>query len=507
MKYLIKIILMVVFVGVTLFAKDVATVTGLNGGAFIQRAGEKIKVSLGVKLQENDTIITDDKAKVQIIFKDETIVTLGKNSNFAISEYLFEDNQKPVVKFSMLRGAMRTITGQIGKVAPDKFSVVTKTATIGIRGTNFTVLVNNDGSHNVFCTFGAISVGINGAKYIVNQSFYLHLSVDGKVKVKEFSPQELKMMREKSFGKSDKKGKKDNLSLNIEGQIDETTDDDGDIVIKDITDQVENSSNTPILTYDASGYGESAKSDDKLYLMNLKLKYKPEEETAMLKSGSIRYEDGSEDRTYTIFPTTSFSQDLSTYFSDIEYDDSDKVVSNIENNYFISMDNAIDSDYIGWGEWVVQYDLTYDGTTNTINENGLWVAGNPTDTAVVDGISGEFSYTGSYKAYDFDSNGDLIDGDASLEVDFGNDKAALTIHYGGDDIKFDNNDNGMDISGNSFAGDQNNANNGNGSATGRFYGPNADVVGGEFVISDSDNGVHAKGVYQVGNKTQSSGGQ
>jgi len=320
MKYLVKIVLTVLLLGVTLFAKDVATVTGLSGEAFIQRDSQRIEVSLGIKLQEKDTIVTDGKAKVQIIFEDETIITLGKNSNFSISEYLFEGEKKSIARFAMLKGAMRTITGQIGKVAPNKFSVTTKTATIGIRGTNFTVLVGEDGSHHVYCTHGAISVTFNGNEYVVREGFYLHISSDGKVEIKEFTSEELKNMKEKNFGKSDKKDDAGG-SVGAQGQLDDTTDNDGDIVVKDITDQTRDATNTSTLIYNAEGYGTRSTNDNQIYLLNLGLKYKPEEETAMLTSGSFRYVGGSDARTYTLAPTTSFSQNIDAQFSGVSYDD------------------------------------------------------------------------------------------------------------------------------------------------------------------------------------------
>ncbi|MCK9490888.1 MAG: FecR domain-containing protein [Sulfurimonas sp.] len=240
MKYLIKIALIVLLLSVTLFAKDVARVTGLSGDAFIQRDGTKIEVTLGMALEEKDTITTDSRAKVQIIFEDETIISLGKNSKFSIKEYFFEETKEPVAKFAMLKGAMRTITGKIGKVAPEKFSVEAKTATIGIRGTNFSVLVGDDESVQVFCTFGAISVNVNGAESVVNQGFYIIISPDGGVEIKEFTPQDLKEMKEQNFAKGEsKKGDalQDAIATN-ETQLDNTREEFDNIVIKDITDSV-----------------------------------------------------------------------------------------------------------------------------------------------------------------------------------------------------------------------------------------------------------------------------
>ena len=159
---------------------------------------------------------------------------------------MFEDTKEPVAKFGMLKGAMRTITGKIGKIAPQKFSVQTKTATIGIRGTNFSLVIGEDGSYNAYCTYGAIGVTIKGEEFIVKQGYFLSISPTGKIIVKEFTPKDLKNMKKENFGTQHKrKGKvtkgEDFLetsekSVNNE-QIDMTTTDYSDVVITDATDK------------------------------------------------------------------------------------------------------------------------------------------------------------------------------------------------------------------------------------------------------------------------------
>lgn len=266
MKFLIKIVLIVLCSGITLIAKDIATVTGLNGKAFVERDGVKIEVTTGSSLQEKDTIVTNERAKVQIIFEDETIVTVGKNSEFSINEYLFEENQEPVAKFGMIKGAMRTITGKIGEIAPDKFSVIAKTATIGIRGTNFSVLVGEDDSVQVYCTHGAISATISGVEHIVRQGFFITISPDGKVIIKEFTSEDLKEMKEKNFGKSEpKKGEgyeDSDAAASSDGQLDTTREDDMNLVIKDITDSSTDGIQT---TEDLTSLLESYSMSDALY--------------------------------------------------------------------------------------------------------------------------------------------------------------------------------------------------------------------------------------------------
>ena len=262
-----KIILSLLLLNLSLLANSVATITAMRGDADIKRDGELIIASLGAKLEQKDNILTKDNSKLQVIFKDETIISIGKNSDFSIQEYLFEDNQAPVAKFSMLRGAMRTITGQIGNIAPQRFSVATETATIGIRGTNFSIFVEEDGSSSAFCTFGAISVVIAGTTHVVQQGFYIALSPKGEVTIKEFTPEVLKEKKEKYFDPDEKKKDvvtysgddvkqdEENTDSANTAQLDVTTDDNSGMIISDVSDTVtDTTQQAPSLSDTIAGY-------------------------------------------------------------------------------------------------------------------------------------------------------------------------------------------------------------------------------------------------------------
>lgn len=240
-----KTLILLTFLSSYLFA-GVATITAIKGEASIKRDGGTLVALLGSQLQEKDNIVTKDNTKLQIIFKDETVISIGKNSDFSINEYLFEDKQTPIAKFSMLKGAMRTITGTIGDIAPEKFSVATKTATIGIRGTNFSVVAGDNGAYSAYCTFGAISVDIQGQSFLVPQGFFVSVSPEGAVSIKEFSPEDLKDMQKDNFDFEKKEG--EDQGLRREGtqvvlddtgnneQIDVTVNDTSTIVITDATE-------------------------------------------------------------------------------------------------------------------------------------------------------------------------------------------------------------------------------------------------------------------------------
>lgn len=239
MKIIKLLPLSILLLSVNLFANAVATITAIKGSANIERKALSIDAILGSALEEKDRIVTKDNSKLQLIFKDETVITIGANSNFSIKEYLFEDNKEPVARFNMLQGAMRTISGKIGKIAPQNFSVRTKNATIGIRGTNFTIVAQESGSFQAYCTYGAISAKVENKTYIVQQGYYVSITPQGSVQIIEFTPEDLKEMKDKNFkstmAKSNSLSRDAKTQENSE-QLNLTVTDDSAIIIQDVTD-------------------------------------------------------------------------------------------------------------------------------------------------------------------------------------------------------------------------------------------------------------------------------
>jgi len=239
MKIIQLLLTYLLIFGTSILANNIATVTAIKGSATIIRNGSNIDAKLGSSLQEKDSIKTHENTKVQLIFADETIISLGKNSDFSIKKYLFEDGKESIAKFGMIKGAMRAITGKIGKITPQRFSVSTKTATIGIRGTNFSIIIGTDGSHQVFCSYGKITVTYNGKTNIVQQGYLIDISSTGEVEVKEFNPEILKEMKTTRFGVTKNKFKKlvkEDTYTENEEQLDVTINDTSALTIQNLTE-------------------------------------------------------------------------------------------------------------------------------------------------------------------------------------------------------------------------------------------------------------------------------
>ncbi len=140
-----KIIILMVFLVSSVFA-NIAVVSAYKGDAIINRDGKILKIKLGMKIEKKDIIQTKNNTKVQLLFKDDTTITIGKNAKFSTLSYLYDENnlKKSEAKFNFSKGFFRTVTGQIGKINPKRFNIKIKSATLGIRGTRFDVFVSND---------------------------------------------------------------------------------------------------------------------------------------------------------------------------------------------------------------------------------------------------------------------------------------------------------------------------------------------------------------------------
>jgi hypothetical protein len=144
----------------------VGEITALKGEANVIRQNQTIPAKIGLKLEKEDNIKTFKNTKMQVIFKDNTVITIGKNSLVKISDYLF-DNENSTAKFKLSHGIMKTLTGKIGKFAPKRFKIRTKNASIGIRGTYFVVE-----SYEDVIKVGMIS-GVTEFKNLDNMKTYL----------------------------------------------------------------------------------------------------------------------------------------------------------------------------------------------------------------------------------------------------------------------------------------------------------------------------------------------
>jgi hypothetical protein len=168
-----KALILLVSLSFSLFA-SIGKIVVMKGKVAIERDSTIIDAYNGIVINNKDTIITK-KSKAQIMFKDETVIRVGTNTHFKIEDYLFDNTKKSKAKFKVKRGFFNAITGKIGKVARNNFKLKTRTATCGIRGTNFSGFIPPVRTSNlaaepeqIFCTSGQIGISIGDNTVLVN---------------------------------------------------------------------------------------------------------------------------------------------------------------------------------------------------------------------------------------------------------------------------------------------------------------------------------------------------
>lgn len=167
---MLKIFTLLLLFASFLFA-NIGTVSLVEGKATILRNGQTLGANMGDKVENKDVISTQVNSKIKITFIDNTIVTIGKESSLNIEEYIFNTSTKEAkTELNVLKGAFHTITGEIGKVNPDKFKLKTKSASIGIRGTEF-----YGDENRIVCTQGRIIVLSNSVSVDVPSGNYINI--------------------------------------------------------------------------------------------------------------------------------------------------------------------------------------------------------------------------------------------------------------------------------------------------------------------------------------------
>ena len=125
--------------------KMVGRIKVVTGLVNLQTAQGKNKfASVGTALNVGDVINTQAKSTAVLEFIDTTQIALRANTRFVVENYEYQP-EEPVAdkaEFKLVKGGLRTLTGLIGKRgSADAFSMKSETATIGIRGTDFSARI------------------------------------------------------------------------------------------------------------------------------------------------------------------------------------------------------------------------------------------------------------------------------------------------------------------------------------------------------------------------------
>ena len=113
------------------------------------------------KLVQDERIVSTGGGGGQVLFLDQTSLTIAPNSEIVLDKYIYDpESDSGEMTVTVLKGAMRFVGGRISKDSPA--TIKTSTATIGIRGGMGNITVG-DGAETIYMHVAGFSSTITSA--------------------------------------------------------------------------------------------------------------------------------------------------------------------------------------------------------------------------------------------------------------------------------------------------------------------------------------------------------
>lgn len=160
LKSLLVILTTLMLCNAALSAELFGTVDAFSGSAYVEdQSGKSTAVTVGLNIYEGQAINSGPDGEVHLVTEDGGIIAIRPNTLFRIDEYKAEGNSTDKIFMSLLKGAVRSITGWVGKYNTSAYRITTPTATIGIRGTDHETTVIENGNGDEPGTYDSVNEG------------------------------------------------------------------------------------------------------------------------------------------------------------------------------------------------------------------------------------------------------------------------------------------------------------------------------------------------------------
>jgi len=125
--------------------KAVGNIKTLAGDVSIIREVTTVTPVPGAELFNKDVIKTGSNGTVGVRLRDDTIFTLGHDSELNLDKFYFNSSEK---KYSlimrMVKGTFVFVSGIISRLSPESVELLTPDGSIAIRGTKLAIQVKGE---------------------------------------------------------------------------------------------------------------------------------------------------------------------------------------------------------------------------------------------------------------------------------------------------------------------------------------------------------------------------
>jgi hypothetical protein len=122
-------------------ADSIGDVVSVVPAANYRRGGAVRELQLNDLVEQNDRVITAGDGSAYIHFIDDTVLTVGANSEVVLDKFVFDGDKAKTATVQLVRGTLRFVTG----ISDHRvYQIQTPVATIGVRGTTIDTSYEND---------------------------------------------------------------------------------------------------------------------------------------------------------------------------------------------------------------------------------------------------------------------------------------------------------------------------------------------------------------------------
>lgn len=157
-------------------SETIGEVTAVQGTVSVMRAGAAVAAPPAVRqaLLAADTIVTGQQGRVQALFRDDTMLTLGQRTRVEISEYVHDPGQRVRrMTVTLAEGTVRALVGREFPGAGSTFLIRAGRASAAFNATYGIVWHHEQetGAVNIGSA-GAVSFVVDGRGVLLRPGFY-----------------------------------------------------------------------------------------------------------------------------------------------------------------------------------------------------------------------------------------------------------------------------------------------------------------------------------------------
>ena len=121
-------------------ADEIGQIKVSKGDVSIDRKGQSLAGSVGLRLEAADVVKTGADGSVGITMSDNSLLSAGPNSILSLERFEFDPTtSQGRFDAQLQRGTLAVVSGRIAKQSAQAMTVRTPSAVLGVRGTEFVV--------------------------------------------------------------------------------------------------------------------------------------------------------------------------------------------------------------------------------------------------------------------------------------------------------------------------------------------------------------------------------